>query len=286
MRRKHGTQVVTLALCAAIAACQKIEEPKPGAPVLVAFDVIDPSGAVMPLVADGGQVLVPPRAHVLARFDRLLDGARLESVTDAGVTGKPGVAIITATGQPQAAISYIPNGDANFGLLFPPGPQLIVTPIPTFPAGTTITVTLDKTLIVSKRGEGPYQPAPGVADGLTFTTAPFAAAITAGDGAPGDGGLPQLAANAPVTIVFNNLPEAAIASRFMVVVTDATGQPLANAAAPPAASEMDPATWVVLPTGGAWPAGARVSVSVDAAAQDALGMPITAAATNTFAVSP
>jgi hypothetical protein len=287
MTPRRWTVVTMLALLAAGAACEDSEGPKPGPPMLVAFDVIDPSGMPVALAADGGPVLVPPRAHVVARFDRLLDGDRLESATDGGVTGNAGIAAFSGPGQPQAAIQYIPNGDADFKLLFAPGPQLVITPVPSLPAGATITVTLAPAQIVSKRGEGPFVRADGVPESLTFTTAPFMATITAADGGSPDGGGPlPLAADAPVTVVFNNLPETAIGARISVAVTDAAGLPLADAASPPAPSDMDPATWTVLPKSGAWPAGAAVTVAVDAAAKDALGMPIAAAATAAFAVSP
>ncbi|HEY0713585.1 MAG TPA: hypothetical protein VGF45_12980, partial [Polyangia bacterium] len=275
------------------AGCEKTEGPRPGAPVLVSLDVFDASGMPVALTADGGPVLVPPRSHVVALFDRLLDGSRLESVTDAGTSGKPGVVALAATGgaaQPQASLVYVPNGDTKFRLLFAPGPQLVVTPVPTLPAGASISLTLDKTQLVSKRGEGPCTTAPGVPDVLTFTTAPFAAVIEPGPpppmSMPAPGSPLPLAANAPLTIVFNNLPEAAIADRIVVTVTDSAGQTLVDGAAPAVPSEMDPATLLVLPKTGAWPAGARVAVTVNATAKDALGMPIAAAAVETFVVGP
>jgi hypothetical protein len=287
MTRRRSALVTALALFAAAAGCEKIEGPKPGPPVLVAFDLVDPSGMPLPLEADGGPVLVSPRAHVSARFDRLLDGDRLETATDAGVMGKTSVAAIAGPGPPQAAVHYIPNGDPDFKLLFPPGPQLVITPLPTLPAGSTITVMLDKSQIVSKRGEGPCLTGEGVHDVLSFATEPFAAAIaTADPGSIDGGGAAPLGADATITVVFNNLPEVGIGARISVVVHDGAGQELTDAAAPPSPSDGDPATWTVLPKSGTWPQGARVTVAVDAAAQDALGMPIAAAATGTFAVNP
>ena len=287
MTRRRGALVTALALFAAAAGCEKIEGPKLGPPVLVAFDLVDPGGMPVPLETDGGPVLVSPRAIVSARFDRLLDGDRLEAVTDAGVMGKSGVVTIAGLGQPQAAVQYIPNGDPDFKLLFAPGPQLVITPLPTLPSGSTITITLDKTQVVSKRGEGPYLAANGVRDVLSFMTAPFAAAIATTDAGSADGGgATPLAADAPITVVFNNLPEAAIAARISVVVHDGAGQALAEATAPPSPSDLDPATWTVAPKNGTWPKGAQVTVAVDAAAKDALGMPIAAAAAGSFAVNP
>jgi hypothetical protein len=71
-----------------------------------------------------------------------------------------------------------------------------------------------------------------------------------------------------------------------VTVTDAAGQPLMGAAAAPMASDTDPATWIVAPTGGTWPPGAQITVTVDGDARDALGMPIVGPATASFGVSP
>jgi hypothetical protein len=252
---------------------------------MVSLDVIDATGMPVALSADGGPVVVSPRVHVVALFDRLLDGDRLESVTDAGISGIAGIVALTGPGQPQASIAYIPNGDTTFKLLFAPGPQLVVTPVPTLPAGANITLTFDKSRLVSKRGEGPCTTAAGVPDVLTFTTAPFGATISAGAPAPVPGSpLPLVAPAAPILVVFNNLPEAAIADHIVVEVNDGAGQKLVDVAAPAVPSAMDPATMVVSPKAGVWPDGARVTVTVNAAAKDAVGMPLAAAAMGIFVV--
>jgi hypothetical protein len=282
-----------------VPACHEIEGPKPGAPVMSAFDVVDPTGMPVVLTADGGAALVSPRVQFVARFDRLLDGDLLEDVSDAGVTGKAGVAVISGGvggASPQASVVYIPNGDADFKLLFAPGPQLVITPVPTLPSGSTVTITLDKARFRSKGGQGPYQPAAGVADVLTFTTEPFAASISAGDAAAATppsadagadaGAAASLMPSAPITVAFSNLPQDGVASHITVLVIDATGQPVPDAAAAAMPSEMDPALWVVAPKAAGWPAGAAVTITVDAATKDALGMPIAAAAVAAFTVAP
>jgi hypothetical protein len=229
---------------------------------------------------------ISPRVHFALRFDRLLDGDRLEDATDAGVTGKPGVAVITAPGQPQAAVAYVPNGDGVHKLLFAPGPQLLITPTPTLPAGSVVTVAIDKDRLRSKTGEIAVA-APGIPDVLTFTTAPFAVTITAGDAAvPDAGAAAPIGPMTAITVAFNNLPADQTASHIEVLVTDAAGQPVIGAASPPAADDMDPAIWTVAPTPAGWPAGANVTVTVMAAATDALGMPLPAATSAAFLVGP
>jgi hypothetical protein len=283
-RRIAGSLVLGALLV--LPACRDLEGPAPGAPVLAGFDVVDASGAAVDLaMAAAG---VSPRVHFALRFDRLLDGDQLEDVTDAGVTGKPGVATITAAGQPQVAVSYVPNGDGVHKLLFAPGPQLLITPTPTLPAGSSVTVAIDKSRFRGKAGEGPLVIDTGVSDSLTFTTAPFAVAIGAGDAAASpDAGTPlSLAAMAAITVAFNNLPAAQVASHIAVVVTDAAGQPVADAAEAPAASDMDPSLWTVAPKPAGWLVGATVTVTVDASAADVLGMPLPAATSAAFTVAP
>jgi hypothetical protein len=266
-----------------VPACRDLEGPPPGAPVLAGFDVTDPSGAVVDLAT--GAAAVSPRVHFALRFDRLLDGDLLEDATDAGVTGKTGVAVITALGQPAAAVVYVPNGDGVQKLLFAPGPQLLITPTPTLPAGSPVTVAIDKSRFRSKSGET-LVAGPGVPETLTFTTAPFAVAITAGDAAPDAGTAAPLGPMAPIIVAFNNLPGAQVASQIAILVTDAAGQPVADPAQPPAASETDLAIWTVAPGPAGWPVGATVTVSVAATATDALGMPLAAATSAAFTVGP
>lgn len=288
--RSRGPMLGLLWLSAlAPAGCNDIEGPKPGAPVLAAFDVVDPAGMPVALTGDGAAALVSPRSHFALRFDRLLDGDLLEPTGDGGVMGAAGVAIITAPGSPRASVVYVPNGDSDFKLLFAPGPQLLITPIPTLPSGSTVTVALDKSKFRGKDGLGPYVVAPGISDGVSFATAPFAASISAGEtGGAADAGPAGLAALAAVTVVFNNLPQEGVAAHITVQVSPAGGGPSAmtDAAAAPAPSEMDPAIWTVSPKAARWPAGATVTVTVDATAKDALGMPIAAPAMAVFTVLP
>jgi hypothetical protein len=190
-------------------------------------------------------------------------------------------------GQPAAAVVYVPNGDGVQKLLFAPGPQLLITPTPTLPAGSSVTVAIDKSRFRSKSGET-LVAGPGVPEVLTFTTAPFAVAITAGDAAAApDGGIAApLGPTAAITVAFNNVPGAQVANQIAVLVTDAAGLPVAGAALPPAASDMDPTIWTVAPGPAGWPLGATVTVTVAATAADALGMPLPAATSALFTVGP
>jgi hypothetical protein len=165
------------------AGCEPKSSVKTGAPELTSFQVIDPStGGPIELTGDAAVASVPPRVRLLAVFDRILDGPAIELVSDGGVSGRPGVATISATPMsPTADVVYFPNG-AKESLIYPLlgvplGPSLTINPNPTLPAGATITVTLDKTKVRSKAGE-PFTGEGPLKDGvLTFQTDPLAAAF-------------------------------------------------------------------------------------------------------------
>ncbi|HET6284310.1 MAG TPA: Ig-like domain-containing protein [Polyangia bacterium] len=128
---------------------------------------------------------LPPMSSIVATFDRLLDTKPFEFNADAGATGPTGIVSLTATPAValESTVDYSPNGD-KLGLIFPlffgvKGPRLLITPSPTLPAGSTITVSLDKTRVRAKDGKTGFTGTNLLADGIvSFMTAPLAANIT------------------------------------------------------------------------------------------------------------
>jgi hypothetical protein len=289
--------LLAVLLLAGGTACGEKDATKAGAPVLQSFAIVDNTGSPVMVGGDGGMPMISPRVHFVLRFDRLLDGARLEDVSGSAPVGKPGVVSLVGPGMPQAHASYVPNGDGTFALLFPSGPQIVVNPAPTLPSGATVTATIDKTKIFAKGGEGPFIAAPGVAETISFATLPFSADISVA-GAPAeapdpsapdaggpDAGAAQIASDAAINVVFSNIPQAEIKSHIRVVVTDAAGAPVLPESAAQA-SEEDPALFAIAPPEAGWPRGGAITVIVDAGAADALGVPIPSEARAYFSVEP
>jgi hypothetical protein len=289
--------LLAVVLWAGGTACGEKDPTKTGAPVLQSFTVVDHTGSPVMVGGDGGMATISPRVHFVLRFDRLLDGARLEDVSGSAPVGNPGVVSLIAPGMPQTQASYVPNGDGAFALLFPSGPQVMVTPAPTLPSGATVTATIDKTKIFAKDGAGPFISAPGVAETISFATLPFSADIavagappyepdpSAPDAGGPDAGVAIIAADAVVNVVFSNIPQAEIKSHIRVIVTDAAGA-LVLPESPAQASEEDPVLFAIAPPEAGWPRGGAITVIVDAGAADALGVPIPAEARAYFSVEP
>ena len=210
-----------------------------------------------------------PRVHFVFRFDRLLDPELLEEIIDGIPVGNSEVAILEAEGEPDAVVTYIPNGHAKHKLIFSGGPAVVVSPQPTLPSGAPVRVSLDKDLIRAARGSDPFVAAEGISDTLSFTTVPFAATIAPME-APAEG--QPLAGKTHLAVTFNNLPAENIADDITVEVFDAAGSPLPEVEGTVVADAMDPTRWLVSPTAGSWPAGARVTITIDEEATDALGM--------------
>jgi hypothetical protein len=116
---------------------------------------------------------------VVATFDRLL-------YTVPFVANTP-VAALTATPTTTAtaATAYTSSG-ATVGLFFPDffgipnGPSIAVTGNPALPAGSTVTLALDKANVLAKDGKTPFTGIKGpIIDGtISFKTAAFSAGIT------------------------------------------------------------------------------------------------------------
>jgi len=210
---------------------------------------------------------------VIAVFDRLLDTAPLDPGDAAGVTG---LMTVQAAGAPDITISsdYSSSGNAN-GLVFPlfgaayfgnfraNGPSLFGAPDPEFPSGAEIMLSLNGEKVRAKDGKTAF-----AGDGLLlggtlmFTTAPFSASLS----------MPDAMAMDPtaVTLAFNNMApdptghltaKTAAAAPVMVVATSADGG----------------STYAVTPVGGTWPAGATITVELDATTTNLLGQPLAAA---------
>lgn len=286
-----------------------------GAPQVVSFAAQDRSGmnvTVTPDADGGAPEPVTPLLHFVAVFDRILDPSTLAVTVDGGgINGVPGAITVVAPGNPSTDITYVPNGDAKFTLIYPPGPQIIGQPMPTLPSGSAITVRLDRSLIRSRDGRNTAVLGPDAVDVFTFTTLPFAAAIAVPSppevdasvpaGGADDAGTPDadggvtaidMDAGVPspsplgsadpgfvVKITFNNLPAADVAAHVAVAAFDAAGQPLPAPEYTVVADEADPTALNVAPAT-EWPAGATVTVTVDAGASDPfamkLGQPVSA----------
>jgi len=268
--------------------CEPSNKVPGGAPVVLSFDPVDATGSVVSLTGEAAVASVPPLAHFVATFDRLIDPSTLE---DPGPDGGPkaGVASVTYAGGPvPATTNYVPNGDSKLFLAFPPGPSLTVTPAMGLPSGSQVTVALDAQKLRSHDQRTLAVPAAGVQTTLTFATDPLAvssdapAAMTddAGGAATPGTGAPDLV----VTVSFNDATPPDDVSHIKVSGTMA-GVPIVGLGGTVAANDMDPTQWKVSPPDpGGWPVGALVTVTVDAGATDAFGIKLGTDATFSFMV--
>jgi hypothetical protein len=299
MERPFSRLAVGIALCLGVAsvACTPSNKVKAGAPVMLKFGALDPTGTPIELVTEAGATPVPPLATFAALFDRLLDPTALAEVKDDGGTIVPseGVALIDSEGTAVMSDAiYTPNGDAKFTLIYPPGPSLSIVPTLGLPSGSPVTVALNPEHVRSHDQTKPFVAGEDATDTLTFDTEPLAASIAvpapeAPDGggeddagAGGDGGIP--AAVAPpvesdivVTITFNNQTDDL--TKMAIVAPTAAGEPMV--------ARGDTANvWTVSPPTGGWPAGATVTVTVKAAAADNFGKILGMDVASSFTVKP
>src|SRR6185503_10875052 len=102
MERPFSRLGVGIALCLGMtsAACTPSNKVKAGAPVMLSFGALDPTGTPIELRTEAGATLVPPLSTFAALFDRLLDPTALAEVQDDGGTIVPseGVALIDSEG--------------------------------------------------------------------------------------------------------------------------------------------------------------------------------------------
>lgn len=293
MKRLFWRLAPEMVLCLGIVSvlgCDPNNGVPAGPPVLQSFSVIDNlTGAPLDLTADGSPVQITGFVHLNALFDRLLDPTTVASV-DGGVDNGSTDAVtatyapLPPTGTVFLTSIYTPNGDSKLALVFAPGPSITSAPSPTFPSSTTVTVTLNRTKIHSKKGE-PFVDG-DAASMIMFQTAPFSASITVpmGDADPdagADAGTPAVSPMMqPVTITFTNLPADDIKNHVSII---ANGTPITTGIT----SVIDPAapTTITFTPDTAWPANATIEVRVDATAADAVAVPIDAPASASFTTS-
>jgi hypothetical protein len=228
-----------------------------------------------------------PTAQTLFTFDRVIDTRPFDA--DAGAS----VAATVTAGTPAALVisttDYTPNGSPH-ELIFPlfgdfrtDGPSLLVSAAPALPANSTATVKLIPTVIRAKDGKTSFTDNGNFAGGmLTFTTAPFSAAVTppAPPPLPADAGAcatpnTDVALDAPATITFNS-PVDPTALMAAVTVTATVGT--TSTTVPVTLTSMDGLKVVVAPMD-KWPANADITISVAPTAADLagdlLGAPVT-----------
>ena len=291
MKRLFWRLAPEMVLCLAIANAAGCSDPVSGTPagppVLNSWSVVDnATGASLDITADGGPIQIGGFVHLNALFDRLIDGSTVTAV-DGGVDqGTPdAITIVTEPALPPGTLTvntiYTPNG-GSIGLFYALGPSLTTTVAPTFPSGSTITATMDKNKVRSKKGEA-FVAAGDLASGkLTFETLPFSVAITVPMGDPdpdagADAGPPPVSPMMQaVTLAFTNLPDSDAVTNAITVTSNGAAYTDFTVAA-----EGNPTIVDVTPTT-TWPANATIVVSISAAAKDVLGGAIDAAASNTF----
>ena len=295
MKRLFWRVAPEMVLCVGIVGvlgCDPNNGVAAGPPVLQSLSVIDNlTGAPLDLTADGSPVQISGFVHLSALFDRLLDPtavATLDGGVDLGTTDAVSATYAPAL-MPGAAVTltsiYTPNGDSKLALVFAPGPTITTTPGPTFPSASTVTVTLSKTKIRSKKGE-PFVDGDSAAGTIMFQTLPFMAtiAVPMGDADPdagADAGTPSVSPMMqPVTISFTNLPADDIADHISII---ANGTPVVTGIT--RTSDGAAPTTITFTPDIAWPANATIEVRVDATAADAVAVPIDAPASASFTTS-
>lgn len=286
-------------------ACTPSNSVKSGAPVIVSFGAVDPNGKPVTFTSEAGvAVPAPPLIHFVAIFDRVLDGDSLEDA-DGGVP-KAGLAAgdygLPATPMPVIT-DYSPNGDSQFFLKLPAGPSLTVTPVCGLPTGSSVKIALDLTKLRAHDLGSVATPGAGVASSLTFTADVLSVAIAIPppvDPDP-DAGLPV--GNDPQTVVdvkFNDATPGATplpgcqtlpsTANHIHVSATLAGVPVVPFEAVVAQDKDDPTHWTVSPPGttadvtGSWPAGALVTVTIDATATDNFSVPLGSPSTASFMV--
>lgn len=273
---------------------------------------------VMPDAATGALV-IPSRSEFIAIFDRLLDPGLLE---DPATGPLPGLVAVTPT--PTAGLgldvstTYSPDGDSTFHVFVNEGPSFIVNPGACgLPSGTAGTVQLTGAHFVSHDGKTPVSLAAGVAFGLAYQVQPLVVTIGVPAATADPLGGPDVPGTAPpdtsITLSFSALtppgtsamPDAVPAvpppctasppldslAPHIHVVSTVSGVPSTLTDAVVSQNPMDATQWVVAPpgtgadgTGGAWPVGATITISVDAGAVDVFGQVLGAVKSGSFVV--
>ena len=279
--------------------CTPSNSVKSGAPVMLSFGPADSNGNAVSLTSDAGPVSAPPLVHFVAIFDRVLDGDSLDDAD--GGAPKAGLAA-SEYGAPAAPLpvitTYNPSGDSVFYGYSPPGPSLTVSAVCGLPTSSPVQIALDLTKFRSHDLSTVATVGPGVTSTLSFTTDALTATIDVPAPAedPGAGLLEDHDPQTVVTVTFNDLtpsdaplpgcPAPPSTANHIHVGATLAGVPVLPFEAVVAPAANDPTKWNVSPPGttadakGSWPAGALVTVTIDADASDifqkTLGSPTTA----------
>ena len=238
---------------------------------------------------------------VVAVFDRLLyttpfDPAGNEDVvTTMAATGAPEIMLLTDYSPTGAADGLIFNlfGPAFFGNFRGNGPSLFSAPQPEFPSGTPVTVSLQANKVLAKDGTTPFT-GNGLLQGgtLVFTMAPFSAVVVAAKPfMPATMDAPEMpTTDAMVRFTnFTDVPPCGPTDDPMdedpppcLVAAHVTAT-VDGAPALIRVASGDGSTYTVKPmVGRAWPTGATIVITVDAATTNLLAQPIDMAASVTF----
>jgi hypothetical protein len=298
---------VMFAFCeAATNVCQCIPNPAPPPTDAGASDAATPDGAAAgsdagkpdASTSDAGKsdaapamltgswsCTFAPTSTVLYVFDRVLD---TEFLGDGG--GAPGLASISS--DPAAPTTVALNGDyasnGSFNIIFKKslgdfradGPSILFSAVPALPTSSTITVSLDKTKILAKDGRTPFTGTGLLKDGvISFVTQPFTASPIvppAPPPAPADAGADAAAPNplpdmTPATVTFTNIVDPTALAAHITVTAVPAAPILFDVAS------MDGLNVTITPKSGThWPASSTITITIDAAATDAVGDPLAA----------
>jgi hypothetical protein len=153
-----------------------------------------------------------------------------------------------------------------FGNIRGDGPSLFSVPVPEFPSGATVTVTVEASKVHAKDGTTPFTGTGPLASGLLlFTMAPFSASLS-----PPNPDAYGYDPNA-VVVAFTNFVDLAAATPHITATVNGTAAPIA------VTSDNNAYVYVTPAGGDPWPTGATVVVSVDATVTNSLGQTIAAA---------
>ena len=193
--------------------------------------------------------------------------------------GAPAITLLTDYSSTGAADGLIFNlFGPFFGNFRANGPSLFSAPQPEFPSGTTVTVSLQADKVRAKDGTTPFT-GNGLLQGgtLVFTMAPFSAVVLpATPLMPATADAPEMPAT-PAMVAFTNF-----ADRRSRRHDHRHRQRRGGRRSSSRPSTAAPTFSVKPMGGGAWPAGATVVITVDAATTNLLDQPIDAAASVTF----
>ena len=242
-----------------------IEADKAGTPHLVAFDIIDATGAPVMRDPDAAVFTATPRvSSFTAVFDHVLDFTQILNV-DAGTT-LPGLVNLTVKGAPtEVSTAYTVNGHHKYHFITSAGPNITAMPMGGLPSAASVVVALDVARLRGHNGQ-PVVIDPAVPAQISFETLPF--------GFIEEMDKPRVISGVSQPLVFSvsNIPEAAFATK--VTVTSTVETVVTPVDVTVTASVDDPASFTVVPTAGMWTAGAVITVALAADAADAFGVAV------------